>query len=335
MDSSRRQRSIAPNHIPPLPIPHGLEYARGTRMHLCVVHLRPEARGRPFPRSPRSRSRLKPRVLRPLTRKLQGQPSPLRTLHGRPGVQGIVPTSRGQAPHGWPMVHHSMATDFPIPRGCCSVFSASPRPLVRNPATSRSPVPRPVTHHVLLPASRAFPFSRGCHAAIATRLPRTRPIFPSSGAYTPPGRQQPCGAGPLDLHPSEDHFVRLARVAPFLPPFVRVVCFFLDLLVVHIPGPAPASRGTRAHFPAGHLQLLFFFSRFSQPLFCTVCSFPYPRCLLALCFTPSGSALWFFLGLPPPPFSAVHPALWFPALAAVVGLFFLLSSLHARTSALH
>ena len=44
------------------------------------------------------------------------------------------------------------------------------------------------------------------------------PSHPSSRVYTPPGRQQPCGAGPLDPHPSGDCFVRLARVAPLPPP---------------------------------------------------------------------------------------------------------------------
>ena len=192
-------------------------------MHLVVVHPRLEARGRPFPRSPRSRSRVNPRALRPLTRGPQGQPSLLRKPHRRPGVQGIFPTSRGQAPHGWPMVHHSMATGFPIARGCCSVCSASPHPLVCNPATSRSPVPRPVTHLGLFPASRAFPFSWGCRAALAPRPSLSCPLLPSSRVYTPPGRQQPCGAGPLDPHPSGDRFVRLARVAPFPPPSLSPV----------------------------------------------------------------------------------------------------------------
>ena len=103
------------NHIPPLPMPHGLEYPLSSRMHLVIVHPRLEARGRPFPRPPWSRSRVNLRLLRPLTEGSQGQPSPLRTPHGRPGVQGIFPTSRGQVPHGWPMVHHFMATGFPIP----------------------------------------------------------------------------------------------------------------------------------------------------------------------------------------------------------------------------
>ena len=179
MDSRPRQRSIALNHIPPLRIPHGLEYPLGSRMHLSVVHLRLEARGRPLPRSPRSPSRVNPRVLRPLTRGPQFQPSPLRTPHSCPRVQGIFPTFRGQAPHGWPMVHHSMATGFPIPGGCCSVFSASPRPLVRNPAASHSYLPHPVPHSGIFPASRAFLFSWGCCAALATLPSWSRPLFPS------------------------------------------------------------------------------------------------------------------------------------------------------------
>ena len=143
------------NQIRPLPIPHGLEHPLDSRMHLGVVHPRLEARERPFPRSPRSSSHVNPHVLRPLTRGPQGQPSPLRTPHGRSGVQGIFPTSRGPAPHGWPMAHHSMATGFPIPRGCCSLFSASlipwfatprrPSPLchVPSPISAYSPCPAP------------------------------------------------------------------------------------------------------------------------------------------------------------------------------------------------
>ena len=60
-----------------------------------------------------------------------------------------------------------------------------------------SPVPRP----------RSNPL--GCCAA---------PSHPSSRVFTPPGRQQPCGAGRLDPHPSGYRFVRLARVAPIPPP---------------------------------------------------------------------------------------------------------------------
>ena len=71
---------------------------------------------------------------------------------------------------------------------------------------------------------RPRPNPLGCRAA---------PSHPSSRVYTPPGRQQPCGAGPLDPHPSGDRFVRLARVAPFPPPYP-------------LPRPRPIPLGCRA-----------------------------------------------------------------------------------------
>ena len=80
------------------------------------------------------------------------------------------------------------------------------------PPQSLSPVPRP------------RPNPLGCLAA---------PFHPSSCVYTPPGRQQPCGAGPLETHASGDRFVRLARVAPFTPPFP-------------VPRPRPIPLGCRA-----------------------------------------------------------------------------------------
>ena len=66
-----------------------------------------------------------------------------------------------------------------------------------------SPAPSPFTLHSLFPSPRAFHFSRGCCAALATRPSLSRPLFPSSRVYTQPGRRQPFGAGPLDPHPSE------------------------------------------------------------------------------------------------------------------------------------
>ena len=178
---------LSVNHIPPLPMPHGLEYPPGSRMHLGVVHPRLEARGRPFPRSPRSRSRVNLRVIRPLTRGPQGQPSPLRTPHGRPGVQGIFPTSHGQAPHGWPMVYHSMATGFPIPRGCCLALSAS------------RPIPCPVPlRHIPSPAQSPLPFSDAlgplcgpCHTPVLAPCPHPTPhpvFIPHRAASNPVAR---------------------------------------------------------------------------------------------------------------------------------------------------
>ena len=215
MESRRRQRSIALNHIPTLPIPHRLEYQLGSRMHLGVVHPRPEARGRPFPRSPRSRSRVNLRVLGPLARGPQGEPSLLQTPHGSPGVPGIFTSSRCQAPHGSPTVHYSMAAGFPIPRGCCLALSAifpccvsfaTPRcllPLCLIPSPAQSP--RPADPCSLGSLVRPLPHS------FSAPVPSSHA---SSCVYTPPGRQQPSGAGPQDPHPSGDRFLLLARVAP-------------------------------------------------------------------------------------------------------------------------
>ena len=126
-------------------------------------------------------------------------------------VTGPFPASRG----------------LPTPPGCCAapshpssrVFTPSGRqqpcgagPLDPHPSGDRlvrlarvAPFPPPP----LSPVPRPRPIPLGCCAA---------PSHPSSRVFTPPGRQQPCGAGPLDPHPSGDRFVRLARVAPFPPP---------------------------------------------------------------------------------------------------------------------
>ena len=235
-------------------------------MHLVVVHPWLEARGRPFPRSPWSRSRPNLRVLRPLTRGSQGQPSPLRTPHGHPGVQGIFPTSRGQVPHDFPwfttpwrlvtQFHGGVAWRFrpPCPPHVPFPFASSwHRPVPSVPWTRYPVGPLCGSSHMPFPAPSPCPFIPCVHpcgagpleplpsgnrfvrlARVAPFLPpslspvpRPRPIslgcraapsHPSSRVYTPPGCQQPCGAGPLDPHPSGDPFVRLARVAPFPPP---------------------------------------------------------------------------------------------------------------------
>ena len=129
------------------------------------------------------------RVLRPLTRGPQGQPSPLRTPHSRPGVQGIFPTSCGQAPDGWPVVHHCMATAFCFPWGCCSVFSASSLPLVRNPGTSlytcamsRHPS-RPIPRILCLPILLGL-FCGASHTPFS--VPSPSPFFPFLWPSWPP-----------------------------------------------------------------------------------------------------------------------------------------------------
>ena len=103
--------------------------------------------------------------------------------------------------------------------------SSSIRGPFRVPSTGRSlPAPAPfpcaVSHHSFwpIPRHRTFPFTCGCCVALATRPSLSRPFFPSSRVYTPPGLQQIFGAGPLEPLPSGDLFVCLALVAPFLFP---------------------------------------------------------------------------------------------------------------------
>ena len=155
---------------------------------------------RPLPRSPRSRSRVNLRVLGPLTREPEGQRSSLRTPHSPPGVQGIFLTSRGQAPDGWPMVHQSMATSFPIPRGCCLALSAI-LPCSVSFANPHCPVPL-----CLIPsqAQSSRPAVSRSLGAVPQSLPHSFPgsipsSDPSPRVYTPPGCQQPSGAGPPSL----------------------------------------------------------------------------------------------------------------------------------------
>ena len=154
------------------------------------------------------------------------------------GVQGLFLTSSGQRPHGWPMVHHPMASGFPIPRGCClglSIPRFSLLCLVRNAAVFGSPLPHPVTGPV--PASHT-----------------------SSRVYTTSGRQQPRGAGPLDPHPSRDSFVLLARVAPILSPLFcahvsRSQGAVARPLPHSLPGPVTSSHpATHVYIPAGRQQ---------------------------------------------------------------------------------
>ena len=79
----------------------------------------------------------------------------------------------------------------------------------RSPFPSHVRFPYAASRHWPIIMSPGLPTPPGCCAA---------PSHPSSRVYTPVGRQQPCGASPLDPHPSGDRFVRLASVAPFPPP---------------------------------------------------------------------------------------------------------------------
>ena len=115
---------------------------------------------------------------------------------------------------------------------------------------SHSLLPHPGTGP--LPAFNGLPTPSGRCAALATRPSPPRPPVPSSRVFTPPGRQQPCGAGPLDPLPSGDRFVGLARVAPFPPPSLSPV-------LRPRPNPqgccaAPSHPSSRVYTPPGRQQ---------------------------------------------------------------------------------
>ena len=115
---------------------------------------------------------------------------------------------------------------------------------------SPSPMPHPVTGP--FPASPGLPTPPGCCAALATRPSLSRPLVPSSRVYTPPGRQQPCGTGPLHPLPSGDRFVRLARVAPFPPPPLSPVPRPRPIPLGCCAAPSPPS--SRVYTPPGRQQ---------------------------------------------------------------------------------
>ena len=164
---------------------------------------------------------------------------PFQASHGLPTPSGrcvalatrpspprpLVPSSRVYTPLGRQQPCGAGQLE-PLPSGDRFVRLARVAPF---PPPSLSTVPR------------ARPNLLGCRAA---------PSHPSSRVYTPPGRQQPCGAGPLDCDPSGDRFVRLARVAPFPPssPVPRPR-----------PNPlgccaAPSHPSSRVYTPSGRQQ---------------------------------------------------------------------------------
>ena len=246
MDSPRRQRSISLCQ-PHSTTPHPSRVGVPTRL-LDALGCRPSTAGGqgatlstfplvPLTREPTCTQAIDPGISRStLTPADTSRPSQ---------SSGHFPDFPWPVPHGWPMVHHSMATGFPIPRGCCLALSASlpfprPNPLLPHPGTGP------------FPASRGLPTPSGRCAALATRPSPPRPLVPSSRVYTPPGRLLPCGAGPLGPLPFADRFVRLAQVAPFPPPSLSPV-----------PRPranplgclaAPSHPSSRVYTPTGRHQ---------------------------------------------------------------------------------
>ena len=120
------------------------------------------------------------------------------------------------------------------------------------PAHPMSHFPLPHSGTGPFPASHGLPTPSGHCAALATRPSPPRPLVPSSRVYTPLGRPQPCGAGPLDPLPSRDSFVRLARVTPFPPRSLSPVLW-------PRPNPlgccaAPSHPSSRVYTPPGRQQ---------------------------------------------------------------------------------
>ena len=161
-------------------------------------------------------------------------PNPMRLLLGAFGLPAL-PMSHFPLPHSvtgpFPASH-----GLPTPSGRCVALAtrpSPPRPLVPSSrvytppgcllpcgAGPLEPLPSgdrfvrlarvtPFPPPSLFPVPRPRPNPLGCRAASS---------HPSSRVYTPPGCQQPCGAGRLDPHPSGERFVRLARVALLPPP---------------------------------------------------------------------------------------------------------------------
>ena len=140
------------------------------------------------------------------------------------------------APSPCPIIPCFYPTGLPAP---CGAGPLDPLPsgdrFVRLARVTPFPPPS------LSPVLRPRPNPVGCCAA---------PSHPSSRVYSPPGRQQPCGAGPLDPHPSRDGFVRLAPVAPFSPfaPMPRPRPNPLGCCV------APSHPSSRVYTPPGRQQ---------------------------------------------------------------------------------
>ena len=177
------------------------------------------------------------RVLQPLTRGPHGQPSPLRTPHGRSGARGIFLTSRGQVPRGWPTGSHSMATGFPIPRVCCLVLSAI-LPCRAVFATPRCPFPL-------------------CHIPLLALSPYLSPhpvLIPHRAASNPTAR-----AHWILMHPGAVSYILQGSLLSRPLVFgLFVSCWTLwelgVILVTLLPRPIPVSHpATRAYTPPGCL----------------------------------------------------------------------------------
>ena len=160
-------------------------------------------------------------------------PKPMGMLLGAFRLPAL-PMSHSPLPHPgtgpFPASHR-----LPTPSGRCAALAtrpSPPRPLVpasrvytppgRLLACGAGSLGPPPSRDRFVRLARVAPFRPPSLSLVPRPWPNppgclTAPSHPSSRVYTPPGHQQPRGAGPLHPHPSGDRFVRLARIAP-LPP---------------------------------------------------------------------------------------------------------------------
>ena len=185
-------------------------------MHLVFVHPRLEVRG--FPRNPLTRESTCTQAIHPGASGSTLTPADNSRESSPPGHSldslwsGAPLLAHGAPLHGdWlPNPTGLLLGVFLWPISPCSDQFATlpcPVPLCDIPSLAQSPRP------VVSPARGAV------SVALATAL--TWPVtssHPSCRIYTPPDRQQPSGAGPLDPHPSRHRFVLLAGVLPIPSP---------------------------------------------------------------------------------------------------------------------
>ena len=246
MDSPRRQRSISlcqPHSTTPHPsrvgVPTGLPDALGCRPSTAGGQ---GATLSTFPLVPLTREPTCTRAIDPGISRSTLTPADTSRPSGSSGHFPDFPWSGAPwLAHG-PPLHGDW---FPNPMGLLlGAFGLPAHPMFH------SPLPHPGIGP--FPASHGLPTPLGRRAALATRPSQPHPLVPSSRVYTPPVRQQPCGAGPLDPLPSGDCFVRLRRVAPFPPP---------SLSPVPRPRPNPlgccaaqSHHSSRVYTPPGRQQ---------------------------------------------------------------------------------
>ena len=223
-----------------------------------------------------------------------------------PSSRVYIPTGRQQPCGVGPQDPHSSRDRF-VRLALVPPFTSPPLP----------PAPRPVTRLGLFPASPSSLSPWGCCVTLATCPYLPCPPIPASRVSSPPGRQQPFGAGPLDPHPAWDRLVRLALFAPFPFPSAWVGCSLQDLCWFLLPGPRAPRHSCISPTWSPAVVVFAYFSRVGRGLSTAHLLQPVPPpparspllALLCLC-----EVLFVVFFLPPPsppcllPFGSLIPA---------------------------